>query len=91
MPEVRGTIGTSAGSTVAAQITGDAPLAVLYDRQLAASSSELEVELDLTELASRLGAAAAARPAVPPVAPRRRTRAPAHAAAAPPTRAQDPA
>ncbi|WP_041939171.1 MULTISPECIES: patatin-like phospholipase family protein [Frankia] len=50
-------IGTSAGSTVAAQITGDTPLAALYDRQLAPSSSELDIELDLTELASRLGTA----------------------------------
>jgi len=34
-------IGTSAGSTVAAQITSGVPLADLYDRQLSATSAEI--------------------------------------------------
>ncbi|TQS45261.1 patatin-like phospholipase family protein [Cryptosporangium phraense] len=50
-------VGTSAGSAVAAQITSGTPLADLYDAQLAPSSAELEVELDLDEFVARMGEA----------------------------------
>lgn len=43
-------IGTSAGSVVASQITSDTPLATLYERQLAGSSTEVAVDIDLTTL-----------------------------------------
>jgi NTE family protein len=46
-------IGTSAGSAVAAQITSGAPIDDLYSAQLSEQSSELEVDLDLTELMDR--------------------------------------
>lgn len=62
-------VGTSAGSTVAAQITSSTPLAVLYDAQLAEESAELEVDVDLEELFGRLAQASAA--ATDPVERRR--------------------
>lgn len=52
-------IGTSAGSSVAAQITSGTPLDELYDAQLSADTAEIEVKLDLTEFTSRFGAAVA--------------------------------
>src|ERR1700744_3734460 len=42
-------IGTSAGSTVAAQITSGAELDELYQSQLSPTSSEIEVDLNLDE------------------------------------------
>jgi NTE family protein len=50
-------VGTSAGSSVAAQITSGAPLTELYDAQLRAETAELEVDLDVDELTQRLLAA----------------------------------
>jgi NTE family protein len=52
-------VGTSAGSAVAAQITSGVPLADLYDAQLRAETSEIEVELHLEELQARFLAATA--------------------------------
>jgi NTE family protein len=52
-------IGTSGGSSVAAQITSGAPLGELYDAQLSAGTAEIEVRLDLAEFMSRFGAAVA--------------------------------
>ncbi|HEY2315681.1 MAG TPA: patatin-like phospholipase family protein [Streptosporangiaceae bacterium] len=52
-------IGTSGGSSVAAQITSGTPLDELYDGQLSADTAEIEVQLDLTEFMSRFGAAVA--------------------------------
>jgi NTE family protein len=52
-------IGTSAGSSVAAQITSGIPLRELYDAQLSAGTAEIEVKLNLTEFTSRFGAAVA--------------------------------
>jgi NTE family protein len=52
-------IGTSGGSSVAAQITSGTPLDELYDAQLSAGTAEIEVKLDLTEFMSRFGAAVA--------------------------------
>jgi NTE family protein len=52
-------IGTSAGSSVAAQITSGVPLAALYDAQLRSETAEIEVELNLEELQARFAAAAA--------------------------------
>ena len=46
-------IGTSAGSAVAAQITSGALIDDLYSAQLSENSSELEVDLNLTELMDR--------------------------------------
>jgi NTE family protein len=46
-------VGTSAGSAVAAQITSGTALADLYAAQLADSSSEIEVDLDLPALFER--------------------------------------
>jgi NTE family protein len=51
-------VGTSAGSTVGAQITSGATIGDLYVAQLSGQSSELEVELDLEDLMSRLSGAA---------------------------------
>jgi NTE family protein len=51
-------IGTSAGSSVAAQITSGALIDDLYSVQLSERSSELEVELDLEELMARFVSAA---------------------------------
>ncbi|MCW2538451.1 MAG: uncharacterized protein JWN95_176 [Frankiales bacterium] len=52
-------IGTSAGSAVAAQVTSGAALAMLYDRQLSESSTELEVAFDRDDLMARFAEAAA--------------------------------
>jgi NTE family protein len=46
-------VGTSAGSSVAAQITSGTPLAELFDSQLRAEHSELAVDVDLEELMER--------------------------------------
>jgi NTE family protein len=53
-------IGTSAGSTVAAQVTSGIPLADLYDAQLDPASSEIEIDVRLDRLLADLTAAAAA-------------------------------
>ena len=50
-------VGTSAGSSVAAQITADAPIDDLYAAQLRAETAEIEVDLDLDELFGRYAAA----------------------------------
>lgn len=55
-------IGTSAGSTVAAQITGGAPLAELYAAQLSEISAELEVRIEMDELIGRFSAALGGSP-----------------------------
>lgn len=55
-------IGTSGGSSVAAQITSSTPLDDLYDAQLSADTAdtaEIEVKIDLTEFMSRFAAAVA--------------------------------
>lgn len=52
-------IGTSGGSSVAAQITSGTPLDELYDAQLSADTAEIDVKLDMTEYMSRFGAAIA--------------------------------
>jgi NTE family protein len=70
-------IGTSAGSSVAAQITSGTPLEELYDAQLSADTAEIEVKLDLTEFVGRFGAAVAGAGAwVPSRWPRPRCRRP---------------
>ena len=43
-------VGTSAGSTVAAQISGPLPLEQLYERQLAATSHELDPGVDIDDI-----------------------------------------
>jgi NTE family protein len=50
-------VGTSAGSSVAAQITAPATLDDLYAAQLRAETAEIEVELDLQEMFQRYAAA----------------------------------
>jgi NTE family protein len=50
-------IGTSGGSSVAAQITSGTPLDELYDAQLSADTAEIDPKLDLTEFMSRFDAA----------------------------------
>jgi NTE family protein len=52
-------IGTSSGSSVAAQITSGTPLDQLYDAQFSADTAEIDVKLDMTEYMSRFGAAIA--------------------------------
>ena len=52
-------IGTSAGSSVAAQITSGVPLDELYAAQLGAETAEIEVDVDLPALFAELGAAVA--------------------------------
>ena len=52
-------IGTSAGSSVAAQVTSGIALDHLYDAQLSSDTTEVEVTLDLTEFVGRFGAAIA--------------------------------
>ena len=52
-------IGTSAGSSVAAQVTSGIPLDHLYEAQLSSDTTEVEVTLDLTEFVGRFGAAIA--------------------------------
>jgi NTE family protein len=46
-------VGTSAGSTVAAQITSGIALDTLYAAQLSESSPEIEVDVDMPELMAR--------------------------------------
>jgi NTE family protein len=46
-------VGTSAGSSVAAQITSGTPLAELYDAQLRAETAEIEVDVDLEDMLRR--------------------------------------
>jgi NTE family protein len=46
-------VGTSAGSTVAAQITGGTALDTLYAAQLSEASAEIEVDVDMRELMAR--------------------------------------
>ncbi len=43
-------VGTSAGSTVAAQLSGGTPLSELYDRQLSAETAEINPGIDVSEL-----------------------------------------
>jgi NTE family protein len=43
-------VGTSAGSAVAAQIGGGCPLGVLFDRQVAESSSEIDSGVDIDDI-----------------------------------------
>ncbi len=50
-------VGTSAGSTVAAQITSGVTLDELYSAQLRPTTTELEVDLDLPKLFAEFGAA----------------------------------
>ena len=45
-------VGTSAGSSVAAQITAGVPLDDLYAAQLSPETAEISVDIDLTELAA---------------------------------------
>jgi NTE family protein len=46
-------VGTSAGSTVAAQITSGTPLDALYGAQLSKDSADIEVDVDMRELRAR--------------------------------------
>jgi NTE family protein len=50
-------IGTSAGSSVGAQITSGTPLADLYDAQLRAETAEIEVDVDFEDMLRRYAAA----------------------------------
>lgn len=43
-------VGTSAGSTVAAQLAGGTPLSELFDRQVSSETAELNPHVDLNEL-----------------------------------------
>jgi NTE family protein len=52
-------VGTSAGATVAAQITSGTPLDDLFVMQLTTKSSEIEVDVDLSELMERFAEVAA--------------------------------
>ena len=52
-------VGTSAGATVAAQITGNEELEALFSAQLSDQSSELEVEVNFEDLMTRFAAQAA--------------------------------
>ncbi|GIG63018.1 hypothetical protein Lfu02_73900 [Longispora fulva] len=49
-------VGTSAGASVAAQITSGAPLDELYAAQLLPETAEIEVDVDLAQLFAELGA-----------------------------------
>jgi NTE family protein len=55
-------VGTSAGSSVAAQITSGVPLEELYAAQLRPETAEIEVDVDLLALFADLGAAVAGAP-----------------------------
>jgi len=59
-------VGTSAGSSVAAQITAPATLDDLYAAQLSAETAEIEVDLDLPEMFQRYAAAIQGPAGVPP-------------------------
>src|SRR3954453_3136107 len=52
-------VGTSAGSSVAAQITGGVPLDELYQAQLRPETAEIEADVDLPALVERVNAAMA--------------------------------
>lgn len=52
-------IGTSAGSTVAAQLASGTPLRTLFDRQVEGSVPELSVELDLQSFGAMMAGAVA--------------------------------
>jgi NTE family protein len=52
-------VGTSAGSSVAAQVAGGTPLAELFEAQLTDNSNELFVEIDLSQFMALLGTAMA--------------------------------
>lgn len=52
------TIGTSAGSVVAAQLGGGTPIEELYERQLAPASTELDVQVDMPALVTKFAEAA---------------------------------
>jgi NTE family protein len=55
-------VGTSAGSSVAAQITSGVPLEELYAAQLRPETAEIEVDVDLLALFADLGTAVAGAP-----------------------------
>lgn len=76
-------IGTSAGSTVAAQLASGTPLSELFERQLSAETAEINPDVDMTELIARY-AGVMADP-VPPDETRRRIGAIALAADTVPT------
>ena len=50
-------VGTSAGSSVAAQITSGVPLEELYEAQLRPETAEIEVDVDLPALVARVNTA----------------------------------
>src|SRR3954452_14794786 len=50
-------IGTSGGSSVAAQITSGTPIGHLYDAQLSDETAEIDVKLDLAAFMTRFDAA----------------------------------
>ena len=52
-------VGTSAGSAVAAQLGSDCPLEALYDRQVAASSAEIDSGVDIDDITEVFAAALA--------------------------------
>src|SRR4051795_7843054 len=52
-------VGTSAGSSVAAQVTSGVPLDELYQAQLRPETAEIEVDVDLPALVARVNAAMA--------------------------------
>jgi len=52
-------VGTSAGATVAAQITSGVPLAALFAAQVEETTPELDVSVDMGELVARFAAATA--------------------------------
>ena len=53
-------VGTSAGSTVAAQLAGGTPLEELFGRQVSPESAELNVEVDMSELMAMMSGAMSA-------------------------------
>lgn len=63
-------IGTSAGSTVAAQLASGTPLRELFERQISAETAEINPHVDMTELIARYAGVMA--DAVPPDETRRR-------------------
>jgi len=52
-------VGTSAGASVSAQVAGGTPIADLFETQLADETTELFVEVDLSQFMGQLGAAMA--------------------------------
>src|SRR3954454_12468506 len=52
-------VGTSAGSSVAAQITSGVPLDELYAAQLVPETAEIEVDVDVSALVARVNEAMA--------------------------------